>query len=337
MTGYYEQLKAKYPFLGPLDINDFDEENLDGLEAVDLKPICDEYLKEESLENQIEKYDICKKFIRNFLHLYTQDRKIGHYHCVCLAIWLYNKAVSSNISLDFIHEMYLNFGNAPEILPNVESCDYDQFEIIKNDPDKIRKFFYFTISSEEIKEAIKLGKSYPYRQALIEYINDCVKVYETHIGKCDTKEFNDILCDELYYFEVVYDEIKRELSESDYQISSLQSTPEESIQKFSLKVEENALPPRDSDVQADGEIAPGGMSTSKIVTMGSLISVPAVTFYVFKFSPLKHWLRGNTKNKNRLSSDIGELTEKLQNDFEKEYLKSDDSQLHIGYHAENYE
>ncbi|KMZ82985.1 hypothetical protein PVIIG_05280 [Plasmodium vivax India VII] len=271
-----------YPFLEPLDINIFDDENLDDLNAEYFESFCEEYLMEESPENKIHKYDICKKLIRNFVHLATKGRIIGHYNCVCLLNWLYNNVESSNIDFSFIRELFRYLGNQSYILPNVGSCDYDQFEIIKNDPDKIRKFFYFTISDEKIKAAISLGKNYPYRQALIEYINDCVKVYETHIGKCDTKEFNDILCDELYYFEVVYDEIKRELSESDYQISSLQSTPEESIQKFSLKVEENALPPRDSDVQADGEIAPGGMSTSKIVTMGSLISVPAVTFYVFK-------------------------------------------------------
>ncbi|KMZ85844.1 hypothetical protein PVBG_01354 [Plasmodium vivax Brazil I] len=271
-----------YPFLEPLDINIFDDENLDDLNAEYFESFCEEYLMDEPLENQNEKHDICKKLVRNFVHLSTKGRETGHYDCVCLTTWLYNKTVSSNIPFDFIRGMYLDLVNKPHIFSNVGSCDYDQFEIIKNDPDKIRKFFYFTISDEKIKAAISLGKNYPYREALIEYVNECVKVYETYINKCSTKKFNDILCDELHNFDEVYEDIKTKLSESDYQIYSLQSTPDEGIQKFSLKVEENALPPRDSDVPADGGIAPGGMSTSKIVTMGSLISVPAVSFYVFK-------------------------------------------------------
>ncbi|KMZ89842.1 hypothetical protein PVMG_06175 [Plasmodium vivax Mauritania I] len=172
------------------------------------------------------------------------------------------------------------------MIPFLNECNHNNFEVINTDPEKLIKFYSFSISINKIKSVVRLGKSYDHHKALIEYINECIKVYETYIDKCKNGTLDGVLCDELYLFEDIYEEIKTELSESesesDYQISSLQSTPGEGIEKFSLKVEVNALSPRDMDVRSDGEIAPGGMSTSKIVTMGSLISVPAVSFYVFK-------------------------------------------------------
>ncbi|KNA02216.1 hypothetical protein PVNG_05539 [Plasmodium vivax North Korean] len=271
-----------YPFLEPLDIYSFDDEDLDGLEAEDYKSFCDEYLMDEPLENQNEKHDICKKLVRNFVHLSTKGRETGHYDCVCLTTWLYNKTVSSNIPFDFIRGMYLNLGEQGDFLPNIGLCDYDQFEIIMKDPEKVRKFFYFSINIEEIKKIIPLGKKYSHQKALIDYINECIQVYEKYIGNCSSVTYDNILCNELNLFEHLYEELKSEFSESEYNIPELQNTPGKNVEKFSLKVEENALSPRDRGVQTDGEIAPGGMSTSKIVTMGSLIYVPAVSFYVFK-------------------------------------------------------
>ncbi|SCO68397.1 hypothetical protein PVT01_120005400 [Plasmodium vivax] len=311
MSSYYDQLKKHYPFLEPLDIYNFDVEDLDGLEAEDYKFFCDEYLMEESLENQSSKHDICKKLVRNFVHINPPSRKIDHYDCVCLINWLYNKAVSSNIPFDFVHGLFQYLGEQSSILPNFGSCDYDQFEIIMEDPEKIRK-------------------------ALIEYINECVKVYETYIGKCNTRKLDGIFCDELYHFEEIYKDIQTEFSESEYNIPDLRNAPGKNVEKFSLKVEEKVLNVRNGDVHADEEIAPGGMSTTNIATISSLVSVPIVSFYAYKFTPLRQWLRGIPGKKSRLSSDIGELTEQLQNDYEIEYLNSDDSQFHIGYHSANY-
>ncbi|VVA00310.1 PIR protein [Plasmodium vivax] len=320
-----------------LDIDNFDSDEFDGYYASDYNEICVKLLAEHGSDGKSEKIKICNKLVRNLQSLSDPEENANQYQCVCLSSWLYKTAQSSHVTTDFLRDIYRDLGKLTEnMIPFLNECNHNNFEVINTDPEKLIKFYSFSISINKIKSVVRLGKSYDHHKALIEYVNECIDIYKRYINTYSGPQCDNALCDELLQFEELYEELKSEFSESEYNIPELQNTPGKNVEKFSLKVEENALSPRDRGVQTDGEIAPGGMSTSKIVTMGSLIYVPAVSFYVFKFSPLKHWLRGIAGKKSRISSDIGELTEQLQNDYEIEYLNSDDSQFHIGYHSANY-
>ncbi|KMZ96186.1 hypothetical protein PVNG_05847 [Plasmodium vivax North Korean] len=272
-----------YPFLDQLDIDNFDNDVLNGYIAEDYNDICVNLLTRHGSDGKSEKIKICNKLVRNLQSLSDPEENANQYQCVCLSSWLYKTVQSSHVTTDFLRDIYRDLGKLTEnMIPFLNECNHNNFEVINTDPEKLIKFYSFSISINKIKSVVRLGKSYDHHKALIEYVNECIDIYKRYINTYSGPQCDNALCDELLQFEELYEELKRDFSEYEYNIPILQSTPGKNVENFSLKVEENVLPASNSDVQTNERIAPGSTSTSKIVTMGTLISVPVVSFYALK-------------------------------------------------------
>lgn len=236
MSSPLQRLKNKYAFLDITDIRNFDKGFFDVPDDNDYDEICEKFLEYDETVKREDKLSVCNKFIRNLAYLGIPGNDHNFYSCSWFTRWFYDQIESLRINYEFVQELYHGIrNNLFEYLPYIGECGIWEYNIIKKDPDNILKFYNFSSNFKEIKNYMKLGKSYTHSKAICDYLNECVGIYKMYMDKYKGVKCKNTLCEEINLFETLYEDFTTELSDSDYNIPPLPTSSTQDVGKFSLK------------------------------------------------------------------------------------------------------
>ncbi|SCO70721.1 VIR protein [Plasmodium vivax] len=236
MNSPLQRLTDKYPFLEITDITNYKRGFFYDEDDKDFDDICKEFLDYGETGEAEDKITVCNEFFRNLLYLSIPGENHTYYTCSHFTRWFYDQIESLNIDYEFARGLYREIGNNSfGYFPYIYKCDINEYDIIKKGPDNILKFYNFSSNFKEIKNYMKLGKSYTHSKAICDYLNECVEVYKKYVGRYKKVNCDNVLCEEIKQFELSYNDLITDLSISEYNIPPLLTSATRDVGKVSLK------------------------------------------------------------------------------------------------------